>query len=410
MLKMLLQSVRDQAGFTISSKRECVMLSELILESTDIFISYNTLRRIYGLAPMVTPRAHTLDTLALYCGFYSFQDYCSSARNLASWKASEDIYQLLAEGQLEEVFLTIQSTPAHAQRMDLLVRLCRELILENRSDDLKRLFESSSLQIQAWEYSHQLHLGVSLGLLFRSHPDVGTPLLEVPSFLNFVYLTHVDYSHLNGYYGRWTERLSTITTNTGVHLFSRCILAFRQFLNDAPIVPVSWDDGVQKLHPILRSRLFSVAWMTGRTDFDTLWAELHSKASSPEDHPLPLTWVHEIHLFGLLTEDVELLEHLNQWTFQLKNLAHFEQHHVQLNLLTDLALSLEQNNHELARSIERKFKLSQVYPAYREMVELIWRRLRLPITSDPKREQVLMLTLIDKLNYPYLKRTFPVGE
>lgn len=125
---------------------------------------------------------------------------------------------------------------------------------------------------------------------------------------------------------------------------------------------------------------------------------------------MPLTWVHEIHLFGLLTEDVELLEHLNQWTFQLKNLAHFEQHHVQLNLLTDLALSLEQNNHELARSIERKFKLSQVYPAYREMVELIWRRLRLPITSDPKREQVLMLTLIDKLNYPYLKRTFPVGE
>ena len=42
------------------------MLSDLILERTDEFVSYNTLRRMFGLAQPVKPRRQTLDVLAAF--------------------------------------------------------------------------------------------------------------------------------------------------------------------------------------------------------------------------------------------------------------------------------------------------------------------------------------------------------
>ena len=46
-------TVRDKAGIPIRNRGDCEVLSDLILEVTDEFISYNTLRRLYGMASAV---------------------------------------------------------------------------------------------------------------------------------------------------------------------------------------------------------------------------------------------------------------------------------------------------------------------------------------------------------------------
>ena len=75
-LNLLLTTVVQRAGFPIQGRGDCEVLSDLILERTDEFVSYNTLRRMFGLAQPVKPRRQTLDVLAAFVGY---RDYQSSA-------------------------------------------------------------------------------------------------------------------------------------------------------------------------------------------------------------------------------------------------------------------------------------------------------------------------------------------
>ena len=96
MITRLKDEVIDVCGFAVSHRGHCELLSKLILERTDIFVSYNTLRRLWGLAPGGKPQRKTMDALAQYCGYGDYAHYNLTAPKLAFWHQQATLHQLLS--------------------------------------------------------------------------------------------------------------------------------------------------------------------------------------------------------------------------------------------------------------------------------------------------------------------------
>ena len=58
----------NKSGVQINTSGDCILLSDIITEKTGDFISYNTLRRLFGLVSFVKPSINTLNILAEFNG------------------------------------------------------------------------------------------------------------------------------------------------------------------------------------------------------------------------------------------------------------------------------------------------------------------------------------------------------
>lgn len=75
--QQLKQLVLDKAGLTTITPSDCKSLSLAIAKTTKNQISDTTLKRIYGFALSSSlPSHYTLNLLAIYCGYVSWDDFC----------------------------------------------------------------------------------------------------------------------------------------------------------------------------------------------------------------------------------------------------------------------------------------------------------------------------------------------
>lgn len=72
--------IQRRFGRPIRTKTDCQHLEERLYDELGSMVSYNTLRRFFGLAPGGTPRAAVLDILSTYCGFTSFIEFSLDVR------------------------------------------------------------------------------------------------------------------------------------------------------------------------------------------------------------------------------------------------------------------------------------------------------------------------------------------
>ena len=79
MIDKLKYRVEEKIGCKITNRGDCQLLSNAILDVVGIDISYNTIRRLYDLAPRTKPNKRTLDALAMFIGYKNYvqftQDY-----------------------------------------------------------------------------------------------------------------------------------------------------------------------------------------------------------------------------------------------------------------------------------------------------------------------------------------------
>lgn len=85
MIDYLKAKTVNNAGFDIKNRGDCQLLSDLIIEKTNEEISYNTLRRLFGLASYVKPSKNTLDTLARFNGFNDYVHFVTVNPFEAYW-------------------------------------------------------------------------------------------------------------------------------------------------------------------------------------------------------------------------------------------------------------------------------------------------------------------------------------
>ena len=170
MIKELLIEVEKVSGLTVQTRGDCEFLSSLILQETDQFISYNTLRRLFGLARAGKPRRQTLDTLAQFCGFKNYSEYCGAQPKLNRWKQRERLYNVIADKSTPGVIAFFNELENDLMKLELLLVVLREAYISSNDHLIMALLDSDAYQLQSQPYTYQIHVAIAMGLAIREQP------------------------------------------------------------------------------------------------------------------------------------------------------------------------------------------------------------------------------------------------
>ena len=311
MIDILLQKVRDKIGREIKTRGDCQLISNAIYETLDVDLSYNTIRRLYGLAPAVNPSTHTLNAIAKFCGYKNFAHFTQTHIHAKKSNTSQLVYRAVYRCDAVEIINLVKSTKKSSEDfIGFVVNLTRELLYNGQYLILDQVYLLKELNYENFSYSEILELGNSIGLQLRKVKIKEDSLLINTNFLRCVYLTFVDYSNLNGYYGAWATLISQENNTKEIRTFTRAILELKQFLNNKEVKDNFEDLAFGKdLHPILCSRLIAIKILTHNKDetIDILdkYYTVHSLKKS-----LQVDYSYELFFIAIITKNTILMQYL----------------------------------------------------------------------------------------------------
>jgi len=298
--------------FKVNQLGSCKLLSEIILETIDEYINYNTIRRIYGLAPNVNTRTKTLDKLAIFNGYKSYSHFIQTYSFKNRLQISDHIYKTIYKTDKKELLNLVKKIrKSSGDVLSLLTLLIRELIYNKQFEDLNIIFMQKELQYDSFSYHEIIHLGNSVGIIFRKNNIVNYELLlRNSNFLRIVFLIFVDYTNLNRYYGEWAKYVNQTTKKREIKLFTTAILELKKYMNNSVVVD-NFDDMAfsSELHPVLCSRLLSIKIMAN--NYDNI-LDLLEKYSNEHEiiERKNLDYFLEIIVHALISKNVDIMRYI----------------------------------------------------------------------------------------------------
>jgi hypothetical protein len=397
MIEELLLKVEDAARIRVENRGDCELLSELILVETDEFVSYNTLRRLFGLAAGGKPRRRTLDVLAQYAGFEGYSHFCSAEPSLNAWRQRAELSQLLANPEGTALLRWFEEKPPTPSKLEWILTTVRELFLAGRDAELCALLDAGFCAIDDYPYSYQIHFANSMGALLGNAELAGRwALLCHPVFVEAVFLRLVDYSALNGYYGRWADELYVRDVSPEARVFLACLRQLRARMNREPLPELDlaslW---VQPCPPALLGRMFTVHVMRERPPaFDELWAQFKPLWGDAERD---MTTFIEPRTFALVTGDRDLARWLLvQVEVQEYALRQFQRHELQVHYLLTAMVQLFNGQRLEAAQTMRQFRESELRrPSFRDFLLFPIRRIQAELagTAEVFPDELRSITL-----------------
>lgn len=388
MVQNLLIEVSKVSGIEIHTRGDCELLSALILEETDQFVSYNTLRRLFGLAPSSKPRQQTLDILAKFCGYGGYQNFCMAQPKLSLWKQREELYQHLAQQNVPATVIFFDGIENELIKLELLVTAFRELLLNKQDETIIALLNSGIYELDEHPYTYQIHTAIAMGLVIHGQPISSRKnLLSHPKIIDCVYLRLIDYSALNGYYGDWTELLADQITSQATSLecqvFVSCIQSLKSFLNKSVIAPWKWAELPWKnFHPALKGRIFTVhLFDQEEPSFDTLWAKIFGVNTENID---PLSAFIEPSTFALITGN----QNLASWLIQKieineSTLQQFQLHDLHVHFLMQAMSALFEKRQKDAHFWMSRFDENELRrPCFHDFLLFSFRRVEAELNGS----------------------------
>jgi hypothetical protein len=211
------------------------------------------------------PRQSTLDYLAKYCSFESYVDFCRQFPSIDSWPKWEGLFLSLSTLSISEIIIHLKKRKR--EHLDFAIGFAlaaKELIVQNRQDDVVRLFQEPDFQFAKLRFDDVSQIGVIIGLHFRNHSnyELEHALLREENFRDLVLKSNVDYTQFNAKYGEWLDylmRLDNLDNETSD--FIHALNCFRCLLNEKPLsnaILKNIPDLSEHQHPILFGRIFSL--------------------------------------------------------------------------------------------------------------------------------------------------------
>ena len=396
------------AGFAIEDRGDCVLLSEIILEKTDEYISYNTLRRIFGLITYVKPNQNTLNIIAKFNGYNNYSHYIKIAPHKAYWSEKEKLYSLI-NGEPDDIILYINNSKFKNEfELDFIISLCRELIYLNKLELFEQVLNSNYFNYDNLNYSEILHFGNSVGELLKINHKIEKKFLLNTNFLNFVYSIYVDYSNINGYYGDWSAYVFAQSTGTQIKCFAQAILQLKNHLNGQK---VSYNYfqliDTSNFHPILQGRIYTIQLLSSGFCLDYL-TELIEKNSKNKDESFLLDFFYEPITIALLTKDFELMNAIINFISNKK--IEFKYYHMEYNNLYKLMVMffLKWNKKGGNKNLNFKIKSSNLEfkYSYKEFLNLFVLILKYHQETENKFFLNEYVDLLEKINFPLISKQY----
>ncbi len=411
MIDLLKKELELKLGQKIENRGDAELLAHAIQETIDQQISYNTIRRFFGVSTNVKPNNNTLNILARFIGFKNYIHFTQTHSFREKKNIAEIIYKAIYNQDNEEIISLIKrikKTPEDF--VSFIILLVRELIYNKKYHILNNIFNLKEMEFNSFSYSEVLLIGNSTGLLLRKNPMDNYILLKNRNFLQCVYSSFVDYSNINGFYGEWAKFVVRNKVNKEIIIFSDAILQLRKFLNQKKIQndyeELAYSN---KLHPILCSRLLSLSFLNspGQKTDETLskYIKSHSKKKQ-----IYVDYFYELFITAIYSKNIHLMKSLIN-IMNVSRISTFTYQKDHLNMYYFMCLFYYQSIKNKAE-IKKYLKLININffkSCYEDFTNLLFQvfwyhQVKNKSTKESHRNKYLELA--EKLNYPYFDEKF----
>jgi hypothetical protein len=399
MIEELKAQIEKVFGKKINSRGDCELLSDDLHRRISVVISYNTLRRLYGLAEYRQPRTSTLNHLSNYIGYKSYQDFTQRFAEVDSWPAWEKLYVVIAGSEIDQIIDELRYRQLNKLQFAISFTIVtRELLLRRRVDLLVNLFRNPFFQFSEIPYDEVAQIGVLTGLIFRtySNDEDEKVLLSESNFRDLILKIYVDYSRLNGRYGMWIHWLKDFKElDLETKTFIQCISIWKDFLDTKKYNPRSISalpDLNLNQHPILYGRLFGLKLMAASTPQlkSALVRKMKSRISASVSSRIEL--LHEPAVQALVTrnkqllhfvyEQLQLITEIYSW-YNISQVAVLNVFHV--------SVLISKNEYSRALSILENIPLGHIRHGYRDFMDLYVSFFKYKIAAHLNRESETLL-------------------
>lgn len=350
MIKTLKTSTQKKAGFKITNYNSSKRLSDIIYLETGTEISYNTLRRFFGVVKSVKPSSHTLNALAVFNGFVDYNDFVLNHNLKNRWKQEFEIADLY--NQSNTIILDYINSNLHLKRQFIqkLVQIVRELILVRNYALLNQIFRLPKMAFKKFKFDDVAYFGNCVGPIIKT---INIESLEAQSlivndnFIDLVLCIYVDYNNLNGHYGNCLKLIENQSKRKDVIQFSRAVLNLNSYLAGEinKLYVLNFDN---KYHPILQSRIMAQSLFFESTD---IISSLKSYNQNPKNvDKTNIDFYFEIITTALVTKNFEVITWISK-QFESKsdynNFYKFE-HHEHYTLMLMILLNYKNDREQLS--------------------------------------------------------------
>ena len=418
MIDELKAQVERTFGQKVTNRRQAEMLSQDIYLKTNALVSYNTLRRLFGLVAYTKPRQTTLDFLAQYCSFKSYVDFCRQFPSVDNWPSWEGLFLALSDLSIVEIIAHLkQRKREHRDFAIAFGMAAKELINQNRLADVLALFKAHDFQFEQINFDDVSQIGVIIGLHFRNHNnlEIEQALLKQANFRNLVVKSNVDYTKFNTKYGEWIlflegqKNMDHETTQ-----FIRALRPFMYLLNKLEVpraVQVQIPELNESMHPILYGRIYSlkVLLAASKAEAKRISEQMWERLEKEPQHQAELLYVPAIH--SLISQN-ECLTEFTQKALQELPIA---QHWYQISLIAIEQIFLasrhvKNKEFKAANLLIENNPIDQIRFGYKEIMDLFITFFKLEIAQhDGQNTQGLQQQFkvkLSKVNLPLLSEAY----
>ena len=419
MIDELKNEIEKTVSRKIEDRGDCEVLVQDIYEKTGAVLSYNTLRRMYGLAEYRKPRESTLDQLSVYCGFRSYKDFTQRYAEIDTWPTWESIYVVLSLNKPNALLETLHYRKLRQEQFTISFTLVvRELI--NRRDylTLKAIFEFPAFQFAALPYDEVAQIGVLIGLHFRNFDDpiLEKKLLLLPNFRDLVFKIFVDYGHLNQKHGSWISFLvQQADLDAETQDFIACLALWRMILCNEKITPSAIRQLPQldlKLHPILFGRIFGMRMHVARSEKDRneLIQQMQFRLAT-QPH-LATELLYEPSVQSLVLQNSALSNFVISKAYLINDIKfwyHFSQ--VAIHRVFQVSVLISNGQYAKALGVLENIPFGHIRHGYREFIELYVAFFHWVVAKETKCKTMEMCladfeSRLGKMPYPIFTRAY----
>ena len=307
MINILKTITQKKIGLKIENYNSSRRLSEIIYTETGIEISYNTLRRFFGIVKTVKPSNYTLDTLSLFNGFKSYNDFVMNFHLKNRWK--EEFY-MVSLMERPESLLTFIKNNLHSNR-DFAIKLTqivRELMLTKDYNILLQIFSLDQMNFSRFDFDDVAYFGNCIGPLLKTFDlesvEVKSLILN-GNFLDLVFTIYVDYENLNSYYGDCIKIIKKHCDREDISQFCKGVLNLNMYLNNEKENQMFKLKLNSNFHPILKSRVIAQELFYAPKDLTSILNNYDQKFQ--KGNKINIDYYYEIITTAIVTRNFEVM-------------------------------------------------------------------------------------------------------
>ncbi len=371
----LKEITEKKIGFKIKSLNDSKRLSEIIANEIDLEISYNTIRRFFGVVKNVKASNYTLDIVSKFNGFDNYTDFIVNYRLSNKWKQEFEITKIIHKNEDDKLLEYIENKLNQTRSFNLkLIQIIRELLLVGNFNLVRAIFEIDKMNAKNFNYDDTVLIGMSIGhvihLIDIKNKEFNELILN-ENFQDLVITIFVDYGNLKTYYSKIIEIIHANSSRKNILEFSKGILNLNIYFNKKLNNSFYSLKIEEDFHPILKSRIFAQYLLTDDNDIIHKLANYH-KTYQMKGY-LEIEYLFEIIFTSIITRKFEVMKWIIEKVKEEEDYKFFYKYeHYNNYLFMKLIYYTKTNNLTKAVSFEQNFTLQAFSKSYEKMALLYY--------------------------------------